>query len=185
MLSTVSRSLSYLWNGVCAASNVVISSTLGKGVISVSLIAGAYVSLKKLSSKVSKFYKNYQDKIQATKDLELARERDINKKIQAGLCVCECNCGNLRKVNDAFLKHKSCESGEDDDSEETNEDGPNKSSSSRSSQMSGSSSMIGSTPSESSTSAYSHSAFSTSLSSLTQTKEPEEHKESAKKKKTG
>ena len=108
MISNVSKFASSLWNGICSLPKSVWNTKIGKSAVCISLFAGCCVVLRKLCQKVSCVYKDYSVKQQEKQAKKLEKRRLIQQKKEEGLCICDCSCGNLEKVNDVFTKHKSC-----------------------------------------------------------------------------
>lgn len=186
MMSLLSQSSSYIWSGIVSIPQYWSKlSFFMKGLSAVGLIGTCGFGLKKLSNKVMQVYANYKIAQQ-----EKVRQSQLNEqRMNAGYCICPCNCGNKEKIERLAKQQLSLETPKEKpkDDEETDEYSSSSSSSSSSSTSSLRSSHVSTGLSQTSPSVFSSSHFSTSTHDVTMvgTKAPEEEKESVKKKNHG
>lgn len=96
MMSTISSSMSYVWGGLCTIPKYWNSmSYLGKSVTAITGFVVTGFSLSKLFDKIDSVMK---------KRAEHAKK--IERRQNAGLCICECYCGNKKKVEQVFQRHR-------------------------------------------------------------------------------
>ena len=96
MMSTISSSMSYVWGGLCTIPKYWNSmSYLGK---SVTVITGFVVT----SFSLSKLF----DKIDSVMKRRAEHAKKTERRQNAGLCICECYCGNKKKVEQVFQRHR-------------------------------------------------------------------------------
>lgn len=96
MMSTISSSMSYVWGGLCTLPKYWNSMNyLGK---TVTVITGFVVT----GFSLSKLF----DKIDSVMKKRAAHAKKTERRQNAGLCICECYCGNKKKIEQVFQRHR-------------------------------------------------------------------------------
>ena len=96
MMSTISSSMSYVWGGLCTIPKYWNSMNyLGKSVTVITGFVVTGLSLNKLFNKIDSVMKR-----------RTAHAKETERRQNAGLCICECYCGNKKKVGQVFQRHR-------------------------------------------------------------------------------